>query len=114
MTQKDAETFLESWRELIMKVFKYQREFMPTEYVTFKRQGDLFCPVPDDCTREMEVLDNGRFSSLLMSEELKFYGDWHITTDVVGLKTGGCTCGGWLLGDGNLHYHGCELKTYFQ
>lgn len=114
MTQGEVDTFLEDWRELVMKVFKYRREFMPTEYVTFKRQGDLFCPVEDDCTRKMEILDKGRFSTLLKNGEFVFYGDWHITTNVVEMKTGGCTCAGWALGDGTLHYHGCIVKRLFE
>jgi len=110
MRRSDAEDRLKLWYTGDKKIFKYVRFLAPTEYVVFQKDSEnKFRALPDVSTYKMEDLDMEAFSKMLMRYDLIFDREFQYSSDTHSLKTGGCTCGSWILSDNEyLHTEGCR------
>lgn len=110
MRRSDAEDRLKAWYDGDRKVFRYFRALAPTEYVVFgKESNEQFRAHPDVSTYKLPDMDAETFIRMMMSGELTYDRDHTYSCDTHYLKTGGCTCGSWVLRDNDyLHTPGCK------
>jgi len=115
--QSLAEDQLRLWYEGSEKIYKYRREFVPPEYVVYKKEaGASEQPDPtyrfikEKSTYQLDDLSQESFIKKLCSEELVYERDVGWNADPKKLKTGGCDCGAWILKDNEaLHDNRCPL-----
>lgn len=108
MMQSEAEAFFNEWKIHDAKVFKYRTWIDRYEYVTLTKSIEgVLEPDIARSTFECKKIKKDEFVGLMTSEELKFIREWTWHVDVKEMKTGGCTCGAWILKDNTyLHYAG--------
>lgn len=118
MQRSVAEEHLRLWHDGNEKIYRYRREFVPPEFVVYRKTGGSFA-YPDivykinneKSTYKLGDLPQDDFIKLLCNEELvyeKDYMGWN--SDVLKLKTGGCDCGVWIIRDSEgMHNDKCPL-----
>lgn len=106
-------TDLEDWPTDQMKVYRYIREFMPTDYlVVYMTPHKTFKSDKGESTyKTLPEMTKYEFMDKILANELQFVKNWDLWTDVRSMKVGsGCTCGSWATrGNSNLHYPDCML-----
>lgn len=117
MLKSDAEQFLENWSEHESKIFRYVRPLFPTEYVVFRKVGVgnfvfEYEPEPEKSTYIcLKKMDAEKFIKMLALEELVYVRPWNWQLNTREMKTGGCTCGAWVLRESErIHDRKCPLN----
>jgi hypothetical protein len=107
MTKTEVDYFLKDWWSGSGKIFRYIREFMPDEYVLiYKRSEDSYIVDPTS-TYKLKDMNADSMCKMLQSRDLVHYTDSVISKSCRDIKTGGCDCGGWAVG--NKHAFGCKI-----
>lgn len=101
MLRSDAEEKLKFWKAGERKIFRYRRFLFPDEYITFRRTptDGMETDVDNSTYKNLQLLDKDAFLRLMMNEELIYVGEPGWSNNVTDMKTGGCTCGIWLIKD---------------
>jgi len=110
--RSECEDVIRSWTDHGVKIFKYRRELAPNEYISFRKinlgpstEEQFFEAEKENSTYVLPRMDYEAFIKLMMLEELIYEKDWTWSTDVRKMKTGGCTCGAWVLKDNTYLHH---------
>jgi hypothetical protein len=100
MSPSELEDFYSSWRIQDPKVFKLRVWVDQYEYITMTKDSEnLVRTDPERSTTTLKLLDKNDFLRMLGSDEISYVKDWTWHTDTKEMKTGGCTCGAWVLKD---------------
>ncbi|GEM_PF-6599429 len=110
MTKSQIEDFFIDWPNGYTYIFEYKRYIVPSEYVSFKKDGDQLLFQSDDSTYQMKSMPKTEFSKFLSSGELIHTKTAGWGRSALNMKTGNCNCGAWVLSDNKyLHNDQCPL-----
>lgn len=113
MLQSELEDHIKNWQEGEVRIYRYRMGFYEPHVVTFRRESDdEFTLVKDYSTyKEYPTKNKENIEKEIASGRLVFYETYRGWGgfDPVRLRTGGCTCGAFLLSDKNNHYSDCYL-----
>lgn len=109
MRRSDAEGRLQLWSFGEKKIFRLSQPLAPDEYLVFSRESEENYKFHRDLsTCKFRDLDHDKFVLMMINYELAYHGDHMFSSNTRTLKTGGCTCGSWILKDNEfLHTEGC-------
>lgn len=113
MRKSECEEFFDYWAEGSSKVFSYREEFLPTDYLCIRKEKEYII-IEQNTSRNLKELDKDKIIELMAKEELKFEVGYSSYMVMMDLKTGGCTCGSFILGKDTHHDSMCALvkNTY--
>lgn len=110
MMKSEAESYLDNWYAGTNKIFEYKQEFLPIEYIMIEKiDMNEFKTNKKDSTYNLEIKDRDYMVKLMTSGQLIYNQEYTWRTPLE-LKTGGCDCGAWAIGDGKHHAHWCKKE----
>lgn len=122
MLKSEAVELLRYWQDGDLKIYRYVREFVPAEFITFKKVKKTL--IDEEATFETEIgkstynLGNFTYEEFLKKKtmgELVYEKDNTWATDTKKMKTDGCICGAWAIrGHSNLHDPRCPRWEKFR
>lgn len=117
MLKSEVEHLLKLWSAHELKIYKWQKIIGMWEYITFRKSVYIdtnkmyfdqdreksTCAFPS--TKEEDMI------KMISNGELIYVKDWTWSADILKLKTGGCTCGAWVMKD-NTYFHDLKCPLY--
>jgi len=115
MLQSELEDHINNWAQEEVRVYRYRLGLYEPHVVSLVREGDLFKIVSQYSTYTKTLIFNkSELEKELQTKILIFHKNWHYGIDHVRLRTGGCTCGAFLLRYPDMHYRDCDLYKEFK
>lgn len=110
MRRSEAETYYDNWSNCVTRVLSYHQEFIPTDYLAVKKDNDELI-IEQNTSRTLKELTKEILLDFMCKEILKPEPNYSSYMSMIDLKTGGCSCGAWILGSDTHHEHNCKLNT---
>lgn len=113
MLINEVDEFLDRWNKEDSKGFKYLDYglFIVEYLVITKKDADLYIIDPRSTCNEKDF-NYKEIHTLLCRDKLILYDGGSPYVDFKRVKTGGCTCGSWVLGKDYPHDRNCSLYRW--
>lgn len=114
MRRSDAEALLKDWWVTGEKLLAYSQDFMPTEYIVVKKLSDIeFMFNEKESTVQIPNFDMELLIKLMCNGSLKITESFWSSGQALDRKTGGCTCGSWIVRHAR-HEDKCGVNNKFR
>lgn len=108
MRLSECEQFFDFWQESSSKVFSLVAEFVPTDYLCIRKEKN-YMVIEQNTSRTLTEIDRDKFIELMTKEVLRYEPNHSAYSSMLYLKTGGCSCGSFILGPESHHDSICDL-----
>jgi hypothetical protein len=124
--ESQAKYIISNWASYEVKIFKYMRFPLPNEFVVLNKDTDVIRSETGDYKSATVFVSNKKSTfllpnltesailSMIVTGELVYERDFNEYVDVIRMKTGGCTCGIWVMGLNESTYNHSSFCTLYK